>query len=76
LSSTACTSARHPGAVHEDLRAARGAQRHVQHGAVLGDVDLVAAEHGVDALAQVASSASCTSSCSVSSVIRCLAKSK
>ncbi len=39
-------------AVHDDRRAARGAQGHVQDGAVLRDVDLLAAEHGVDALAQ------------------------
>ena len=39
-------------AVDDDRRAARCAQRHVQHGAVLGDVDLLAREHGVDALAQ------------------------
>ena len=39
-------------AVDDDRRAARRAQRDVQHGAVLGDVDLVAAEHRVDALAQ------------------------
>ena len=39
-------------AVDHDRRAARGAQGDVQHGPVLGDVDLVAAEHGVDALAQ------------------------
>ena len=37
-------------AVDDDRRASRRAQRHVQHGAVLGEVDLVAAEHGVDAL--------------------------
>ena len=36
----------------------RRAQRHVQHGALLGDVDLLAAEHRVDALAQPDSSAS------------------
>ena len=34
--------------------ALRRAQRDVQHGAVLGDVDLLAAEHGVDPLAQAA----------------------
>ena len=39
-------------AVDEDRGVARRAQRHVQHGALLGDVDLLAAEHGVDALAQ------------------------
>ena len=39
-------------AVDDDRRAARRAQGHVQHGAVFGDVDLVAAEHGVDARAQ------------------------
>ena len=39
-------------AVDDDRRVARRAQRDVQHRAVLGDVDLLAAEHGVDALAQ------------------------
>ena len=39
-------------AVHEDGGVFRRAQRDVQHGAVLGDVDLVPAEHRVDALAQ------------------------
>ena len=34
--------------------ASRRAQRRVQHGALLGDVDLVSAEHRVDALAQSA----------------------
>jgi hypothetical protein len=32
-------------AVHENVLVARGAQRHVQHRAVLGEVDPVAAEH-------------------------------
>ena len=35
-------------------RAFRGAEGGVQHGAIFGDVDLVAAEHGVDAAAQAA----------------------
>ena len=39
-------------AVDDDRRASRRAQRDVQHGAVLGDVDLLAAEHRVDARAQ------------------------
>ena len=51
-SSTACT----PGTTFSPstriVGAARRAQRDVQHGAVLGDVDLLAAEHRVDALAQ------------------------
>ncbi len=38
--------------VDHDRLAARRAQRDVQHGAVLGDVDLLAAEHRVDARAQ------------------------
>ncbi len=42
----------HVDAVDEDRRAARCSQRHVQHGALLGQVDPVAAEHGVDARAQ------------------------
>ena len=37
----------------DDQRLALGhAQRDVQHPAVLGDVDAVAAKHGVDAVAQ------------------------
>ena len=31
---------------------ARCAQRHVQHGALFGDIDFLAAKHGVDPLAQ------------------------
>ena len=42
----------HVLAVDLDDRALRRAQRDVQHGAVLGDVDLLAAEHRVDALPQ------------------------
>src|SRR2546422_456558 len=34
-------------AVHDDARAARRPQRHVQHRALLGDVDLLAREHRV-----------------------------
>ena len=41
-------------AVDQDRRAARRAQRHVEHGSFLRDVDLLAAEHGVDAGAQAA----------------------
>ena len=39
-------------AVHHDRGVSRRAQRHVQHRAVFRDVDLLAAEHGVDPLAQ------------------------
>ena len=39
-------------AVVHDRGAARRAQGHVQHRAVLGEVDLVASEHGVDTIAQ------------------------
>ena len=42
----------HVLAVDDDRRALGRAQRHVQDGAVLGDVDLLAPEHGVDPLAQ------------------------
>jgi hypothetical protein len=42
----------HVLAVDDDRGVAGGAQRHVKHRAVLGHVDLVAAEHGVDASAQ------------------------
>ena len=41
-------------AVDSDLLIPRRAQRHVQHRAVFGDVDLIPAEHRVDALAQAA----------------------
>ncbi len=41
-------------AVDQDRRAARRAQRDVEHGTFLRDVDLLAAEHGVDARAQAA----------------------
>ena len=54
LSSTACTSRHDVLAVDHDRGPFRGAQGHVQHGAVLGDVDLLAAEHGVDPRAQTA----------------------
>ena len=39
-------------AVHDDGSVLRRAQGHMQHGAVLREVDLLPAEHGVDALAQ------------------------
>ena len=78
---TRSANARHPvehlvhlgddvDAVDDERRALRHAQRDVQHGAVLGDVDLLAREHRVDALRRPDSSASCTSSRSVSSVTR------
>ena len=38
--------------VDDDRGVPRRAERDVEHGAVLGDVDLVAPEHGVDPLAQ------------------------
>ena len=41
-------------AVDLDDRALGRAERGVQHGAVLGDVDLVAPEHRVDAVAEAA----------------------
>ena len=44
----------HVLAVDDDGRRSRRAQGHVQDGAVFRDVDLVAPEHGVDALAQAA----------------------
>jgi hypothetical protein len=52
LSSTSCTSGTTSFAVDEMDSDFGRAQGDVQDGAVLGDVDLVAAEHGVDALAQ------------------------
>ncbi len=39
-------------AIDDDRRSLRRAERDMQHGAVFGDVDLVAAEHRVDARAQ------------------------
>jgi hypothetical protein len=39
-------------AIGEDLPTLWGAQRDMQNGALFGDVDLVAREHGVDVLAQ------------------------
>ena len=44
----------HVLAVHEDFGVQRRAQGHVQDSPVLGDVDLVAAEHGVDVVLQAA----------------------
>ena len=41
--------------VHHDVLALRGAQRHVQDGAVLGRIDLLAREHGVDSRPQACS---------------------
>ena len=41
-------------AVDVDVCIPGGAQRHVEHRAILGNIDLVAAEHRVDALAQAA----------------------
>ncbi len=40
-------------AVDLEMRARGHAQRHMQHGAVFGRVDVVAAEHGVPALLDV-----------------------
>ena len=39
--------------VDDERHVARRAQRHVQHGSILGDVDPIAAEHGVDAPAEI-----------------------
>ncbi len=57
--------------VHE-ASVARRAQRDVQHRAVFGDVDLVAAEHGRDALREAAFAGKPKNSVSVSSVMRFL----
>ena len=57
-------------AVHDDRRSSRRAQRHVQDGAVFGDVDLVARNIASMRSRSPDSSASCTSSLSVSSVMR------
>jgi hypothetical protein len=42
----------HVRAVDDDRRASRRSQGHVQHGPVLGDVDLLAREHRIDARSQ------------------------
>ena len=51
-SRTAWTSGTTFGPVDDDGLSARRAQRDMEDGAVLGDVDLLAAEHRVDAIAQ------------------------
>jgi hypothetical protein len=38
-------------AIHEDRLPLRRAQRHVQHSPILGKVNPVTAEHGIDAVA-------------------------
>ncbi len=48
LSRTACTSGTTFFAVDEDRGVPRRAEGDVEDGAVLGDVDLLAPEHGVD----------------------------
>ena len=53
-SSTSCTSLDHVGAVDDQRALARHPQRDVQHRAVLGDVDVLAAEHRLAALGQPA----------------------
>jgi hypothetical protein len=40
-------------AVNNDRRATRRPKRHMQYGAILGDVDLFAAKHRVDVRSQV-----------------------
>ena len=71
LSSTAWTSGTTFLPVHQDRRAVRRAQRDVQHGAVLSDVDLARRETSRRCAPAVRDSpASWISSRSVSSVIR------
>ena len=70
LSSTAWTSGTTFSPSTISIAPLRRPQRDVQHGAVLGDVDLLAAEHGVDARAQAGFLASCSRSSIVSSVMR------
>ena len=72
LSRTAWTSGTTLLAVVHDRGAARCAQRNVKHGAVLRDIDLVAAEHRLDALAQPALLGELDNSRNVSSVMRFL----
>ena len=70
-SSTACTSGTTSSPSTTMRSLARRAQRDVQHRALLGDVDLLAAEHRLDALAQAARLGQLArSSRSVSSVTR------
>ena len=57
-------------AVHRDRRPLRRTQRDMQNGAVFGDVDLLAAEHGVDARAKPRLVRQSTSSFRVSPVTR------
>ena len=60
-------------AVDLDRLALRGTQGDVQHGPILGDVDLVAAEHGVDADPQIRLARQAAAAAfSVSSVMRFL----
>ena len=54
LSSTAWTSGTTSSPSTRICFAPRSAQGDVQHGPILGDVDLLAAEHGLDALPQAA----------------------
>ena len=62
----------HVHAVDLDHRVARRPQRDVQHGAILGDVDLLAAEHRVARRASTpARRATAASSVIVSAVTRC-----
>ena len=62
----------HVLAIHDDRLPLRGAQRHVQHGTILRDVDPVAAEHGVDAVHAVRMPRrAAMSRRMVSSVMRC-----
>ena len=71
LSSTACTSGTTFSPSTTIDAPLRRAQRDVQHRALLGDVDLVAAEHRVDPCAQARLlRPAASSSFSVSSVMR------
>ena len=70
-SSTACTSGTTSWPSTTIVLALGRPQRDVQHGPVLGDVDVLAAEHGVDASSRTpARRARATSSRIVSAVMR------
>ena len=52
LSSTAWTCGHHILTVYDDGGSARGAQSDMQHRSLFRDVDLLAAEHGIDSRLQ------------------------
>ena len=57
-------------AIDHDTGLPRRTQRHVQHGALFGDIDLLTTEHRIPPFSDPRSAASCSSSRTVSSVMR------